>query len=461
MSKEPNGDRWSKGFNKAVNSITHGPKKKIDSARQSLHDEMIPLKHDIDEVARKAKVGIGNVKDFANTKGIGNKAKFVAKKLGNNAVNSEAFKKIQQAIKATIDAVKWVITNIKPIAIVTAVVLVLGNATIFVISVVQSVNPTPHYYCDTEATRSIKKTAVYQQYCTDAGSFELDNLNGHYIIQDGPGPCTDCSMNNLFMRYYSLLDINYFDYLWGEDGQYKPEGQILTSSAFSTPGTIRKVINGGQDSSTDSSRYRCNSSLTNGSYAFSRAHGNPLTMANWGYFRDSSLDIAEYEQTSDYYINNSASDKWVWDLSLREGARGTTWSVLWEYTLTLDGIPCVVTTINGSAITGDVIKDILNSTNGEVGDAGVVLYYDYKGDSDADHGILITGYDEDTGYWRVVDPAKGINGGFEGPLDGSHHFCSHDVELNNLLNSHNNTWRYNSYTKQWRLCRISYVAFPF
>ena len=453
MSKEPKGDRWSRNFNRVKNNIAHGPKTKLEAMKQAAHDKTSPVRHDEAEAVQSAKNKANGLRDsakeFAKAPGFSGKMKFAGSKIGNKIAKSDTVKKAKELIKKIQAMARVIVANAKPILIISLIVLIGGNAIMFIISISQSASQTPHYYCDTEASSSLKKTSVYKQYCAGSGGFELDNLNGHYIIQDGSGPCTDCSYNNMFMRYYTTAGLNYFDYLWKEDGMYAPEGQTLTSSSVSTPNTIRRIINGGSNSTTDT---KCNASLAHGTKAFSAEHGKTITMANWGYLRDDSLDIESFAQTDDYYLDNTSNDKWVFDLSLNNRAAGTTWSVFWEYTLTIDDISCIVASVDGKSITGETIKNILNGQDSAVGEAGVVLYYDYTGDGIPDHAILLTEYDENTGYWRVIDSAKGLSGGFEGPMDGSRHFGIHDSELNSLLNSDSNS------SGNFALCRISYCS---
>lgn len=426
MSNGPNGDRWSRDFNKANKSITHRPKSSFQSSIEV-------AQHRMNDVKNTAKNTVSNLKDIKDAKGINGKLRTIGKKLAN----TDKAKQLKKNITKAIDSAKLFIANAQPIAIISAIVLLVSNATIFIISVVQSVNPTPHYYCDINANASIKKTAVYIQYCAQAGSFELENLNGHYIVQDGSGPCCACAMNNMFMRYYTLAGVNYFDYLWGEDGKYKPTGQTITASTLVTPASIRKIVNGGSTAINDITEFKCLQYRENGTYEFAQKHGMLMTMANWGYLRDSSLDIADYEQTDDYYIDNSDSDKWVWDLSVPNQSPGSYWGVLWDYTITIDNIPCITSSYYDDNITGQTIKDILDGKNGEVGEAGVVLYYSYPKANGVTgyHAILVTGYDVETNTWRVIDSAKGMSGGYEGPLDGSNHFAIFDTAINDLLSS--------------------------
>jgi hypothetical protein len=214
---------------------------------------------------------------------------------------------------------------------------------------------------------------------------------------------------------------------------YKNEGQTLSTTLSTSPVTIRKAVNGNTNAKT-----ACTSKvgLAHGARQFASEHGvTGWTMANWCYLRDDSLDLASYEQTDDYYLSNADSDKWVFDLSVPNKGTGSSWAVYWSQVLQVSDINAIEVTAKGSSVTGETIKDLLSDSN-VCGDAGILLYYNYPKDGGTGHhAILITKYDEDTGYWYVIDSAKGLSGGYEGPLDGSGNFGIYDTDIAALLNS--------------------------
>lgn len=459
MSKEPNGDRWSRAFDKAKDTITHAPKdlarvpkNAAESVGKTIGEHTEPLRHDM-------KTGFNNVKNYAsgikNASGFGGKLKAAANPLGNKLKNSEAAKTIKKMVETVRKIANFVAANIKPIAIISAVVLVLGNGAIFVISIAQSATPTPHYYCDTEANSSIRKTSVYRQYCTQGG-FSLENLQGHYIVQDGSGPCTDCAFNNLLMRYYTDAGLNYFDYLWDEAGEYGPSGQICRSTNVATPGTLRKIINGGGTGTTDcTAKY---DATANGTVKFGQLHGKNITMANWGYLRDDSIEDQSWAMSSTTHPDNSANEKWVWDLSLPDNSAGTTWNAGWgSQTITIDDIECNIIHLDNSSITGETVKDVLSGSMGSTvtyAAAGCIVYYKYpkSGGGTGNHAVLITGYDSNTGEWTIIDSALGLAGGYEGPVDNSGNFCIYGNEVKNLLNCGSNS------NGSWSIISITFVG---
>lgn len=460
MSKD-NG-RW----NRKMNNRDHGLGKTSSRFRNEFDRNTAKLRHDAKNLGNNVKDGLnsaGNfIQGFGKAEGFKGKMKYLGGKVGGKAKNNfaETIKNIKKMFQKIKDTAVWIASHIKIISIITAIVTVLYTGTVFVISMVQSASPTPHFYCDTDASASLKKTSVYQQYCSNGKGFNLENLQGHYIIQDGSGPCTDCATLNMIMRYYSSFEeLNFFDYLWQEDGMYLPEGQTVVCSTSATGTTFRHVINGGQTgATTEPDKFHAKVGLKNGAIEFANKHGKSWpssnqSMANWGYLRDDSLDLAEYEQTSDYYVDNSDNEKWVFDLSLDNRAAGTTWAVVWEHEIRLNGddvLKCVIKSDSNSP-TGANVKEVLDSKNGAFGPAGCLVYYNYGSGS---HAVLITGYDEDTGYWRIVDSAKGLSGGFEGPLDGSGNFGIYDQSVANLLDSGQNS------CGSFSIERISWVAMP-
>ncbi len=443
-------NRWTRAFNNAKERAHNAPKNAADSVKKGVSDKIDLEKQKF--MHSKPVEGFKNAKafgqEFKNAKGFKGKAGLIANKASQKFKSYEFYKKMKEMFLKIQKVASWVAAHAYPIAIVTAVVLVLYNGTLFAISIIESVSPTPHYYCDTEASASLKKTAVYQQYCGDRG-FDLENLNGHYIIQDGSGPCTDCATANMFMRYYTSQGLNFFDYLWDETGQYQMCGETLDSSLVSTPVTIRKAINGGTSAVTDTT---CGSPA-NGAAAFASKNGvGGWTMANWGYLRDESLDLSAWDATSDYYLSNADSDKWVFDLSIPNNGAGSSWAVYWSQVLGVDSILCIENTSpGGTAITGDTIKDLLCDPN-VCGDAGILLYFDYDGDGEGNHAILITKYEESTGLWYGIDSARGLAGGYEGPMDGSGNFVWKDIQVRALLNSGSNR------NGNYGIAQICYIA---
>ena len=444
-------NRWKQGFDNAKKRAAYAPKNAAHRVAQSVKDKaetagttaknnfVDPVVDGVKNVNRKVRNAADNVSAFSKAKGIKGKAAFVGNKAAQKFKGYDLYRKMKDAFLKIQQGASWIAAHAYPIAITTAIVVLLYTLVIFAISLVQAATPTPHYYCDTEADSSLKKTAVYQQYCEGGGNFELENLNGHYIVQDGSGPCYCCAAANMMMRYFTLHDVNFFDYLWDDTGMYSPEGQTVNLSGVGSF-QLRKVITHNNPGVTNASRYRCNSGLANGAKAFASKNGiGGWTMANWCYLRDESLDLASYEETDDYYSSNADSDKWVFDLSIGNVAPYSTWDFGGNGVVSIGDVTCTITGCSGG--TGTQLKELFTDPS-VYGDAGVLVYFDYTGDGSGDHAILITGYDESTGMWRIIDSAKGLNGGYEGPMDGSGNFCwsAKEQGLIDLFNSGQNAY---------------------
>lgn len=406
-SSQPNANKHLKKWNSKNSSQTKSFKD--TSIGQALNNKK-------DELSRDFKGRTKNIRDsyesassfinsFKNQKGFKNKAKF----LGNKFKDTDTAKKIEETITKIQRIANVIASYAYPILIVTAIVLLLYVGSMFIISISQGISETPHYYCDTEASASLKRTDVYKQYCTKNG-FVLENLNGHYLVQDGSGPCLCCAYGNLLMRYYASFDYNVFDYLWGEDGRYSPDGQMLEVSGVGVNTTWRHATNRNlvsrcRDSNAGSAKY--------GAKNFAIEHGkSSWRMSNWGYLRDDSLDIDYWDDSMEYYESNYNNEHWVWDLSIDSNGPGSDWNATVSGDVKIDGLICrtVCTTIEN----GDKIKELFSNPD-VMSDAGIILYYKHGSSA---HAILLTGYDEEYG-WICIDSAQGLYGGYEGPLTNS------------------------------------------
>ena len=353
-------------------------------------------------------IGKGSVNAF---KGIKNRA------LGKMK-SYDAYKKVQEIITKMQKVATFITSNIKVIGIVSAIVAIIWNAAIFGISIVQSLGPTPHYYCEIDADKTMKKSAMYQQYCSKKKSgFELNNLNGHYFVQDGSGPCTCTSKLNLLLRYYARKEINLYDYAWDETGKYDFEKiQSDVKSDTNSDDTLRHFANGNIQEASD------DYSTTNkyGSREFAAKNGiADYTMANWGYLRDESIDLTDVSVDDDNYSEyaNTNNEAWVWDLQYENDAsNGTTWKFAWSTKYEINGVKATFKYFQGQHWNNaDELKQLLDEHP-----SGIYAYRKYG--SDGNHAILITGYVDDVFY--VVDPGLGMRGGFEGPATSSNFVLS-------------------------------------
>ena len=393
---------WKDKFNKSTERIKESAKTKVN--------EKVDL--------AKGKVNNSNAMSFMKADGAKGKLDFVKNKALGKVKAYEFYKKIQAMILQMQKVISFVVANIEVIGISTLVIILVWNLTIFGISVAQTIGDTPHYYCDIDADEGIRRTALYKQYCANGGSgFDLGSINGHYIVQDGSGPCTCCALNNLLLRYYTANGENYYEYLWNDAGIYSPDALALDCTVGNN---IRSYINGGSSNSTNCTS---GSSFPNGSSKFASENGKTgYTMSNWGYLRDESV---EYEGTTNAYENLANNENWVWDLSLDNKGAGTAWSAAWTdgNKVSINGITATWTHVEGSWGNGSDLRLLLDEHP-----SGVVVYRQYG--TGKMHAILVTGYDEDG--FKVVDSGLGCRGGFEGPASSSN-FCIQSIWNNDIL----------------------------
>lgn len=368
----------------------------------------------IGKVEQKGKDIANNSKlvQFAKSK---DKKEFLKNGIASKIKGYEAYKKAQQVIATVQKAVTFIVSNIKVIAIVSAVVILSYNLAIIGISIAQTIGKSPHYYCEIEADSIIKKSVLYKQYCTNGKSeFELGELNGHYIVQDGSYPCTCSSVLNLLLRYYTGQGVNFYDYLWDETGQYDAEMLANTSYENLTGVSVRGVTNGNVSGSTDNRKSSSGRKYGSEDFALNNGKVN-YNMPNWGYLRDESLDYSDVDIEAEL-PNNENNENWVWDLSLENRGPKTSWAATFSGLYEVDGKKVnMIWVTDNNWTTAEELKDILDDNP-----FGIVAYKHYVGDGyESDHAIVITGYrvnpETNKDEFFVIDPGLGMTGGFEGP----------------------------------------------
>ena len=388
----------------------------------------------------------------------GGKAGAAAKKM-KEAANQ--IKMIRRIINTSKKVVQFLVKWGKLIAIVTAVVVLVFNLVIFSLGVAQSVAPSPHYYCDFEANRTIKNSEVYKQYCTRRElTWGVDNINGHYIVQDGTGPASSCAMANMILRFYTIDttdlwfgETNVYEYLWQSDGEYTNKGNSLGNSTTAN-NSLRNILNG--YNITAPNEEDSTATMPNGSREFANLNGKTnYDMSNWGYLRDDTIDVKDYQQSSSLYENNEDNKKWVWDLSFDNKAPGSVWGfkdgASWETSFRMNTTKFNVEQMvppsgpDAYQILNKRLIDVLNGSKKKdswsqyyKGSSGVMVEYDkidnYTGKS-ITHTILITKREVNGNNvtWYGVDSSLGTSGGWEGPLDGSGNFVADDSAIASLL----------------------------
>ena len=327
--------------------------------------------------------------------------------------------------------INFITINLKLILIPLLLALIIGNGLILGYSIIQSTGKTPHYYCDIDADKGTKRSKMYQQYCTNGSTdFTLDNINGHYVVQDGSGPCTDCACLNLLLRYYTSKEINLYDYMWDNTGQFIADNNALSLDTSIGSKSLRRYI-------AASGTTTCsNKNLSRGSKWFAKKHptknisnSNNFTKADWGYVRDETLSFEGLNLTeaakTDEAKNIANNDNWVWDLSCE-----TTWSAQWadDNYITINN---VTATWEEPARwkNADELKTLLTKHP-----SGVVAYRNY---GSGKHAILITGWNEEENCFNVVDSALATSGGFEGPAISSNFLvqsCWNESQIESCAN---------------------------
>lgn len=92
-------------------------------------------------------------------------------KVKNKWKDSKIRKRIQQLIM-------FIQSNLRTIIIVNVIVVIILailHLSFFILGLFQSYGKTPHYYCNVEASESVKATRNYQQYCNTSGSISANN----------------------------------------------------------------------------------------------------------------------------------------------------------------------------------------------------------------------------------------------------------------------------------------------
>ena len=336
---------------------------------------------------------------------------------------------------------KFIKKNLKAILAISAIVTFGSNAILFGSSLIHAIGETPHYYCDVDPPAAIKNSHAYQQYCVlnNGSNFTLDEINGHYIMQDGSGPCLACAFANMFLRYFTRNNINFYDYLWQEDGQYPVERQIQASigSTWRTFTNYNSSAKNLKDDGTEKYTNKGDAYL-GGVKKFGQKYGHNITMADWGYLRDDSK-IYTGQPIGQAYDNLSANEKWVYDLSVwNSWDPGSTWTVGFGTgaNVTIEGVKATLVVIRRDEVSsnnwqynsGDDLRKLLDEHP-----SGIMVYRVYDGDRH--HAILVSSYNPD-GTFNVVDSGKGLLGGFEGPAS-SDTFCITRIYNDNVLNNPN------------------------
>lgn len=356
-----------------------------------------------------------NRESFLRAKGLKNKGKYAIREGAEALKHSKAVKFIQKAINTAKKIIKTVKTLGYPFFISVAVVVLLFNGIIFVYSISQAVGTSPHYYCDIEPDNNTKKDAKYLQYCNSKHSIglELEELNGHYVTQDGSGPCWAAASLDLLIRYYTKNGVNIYDYLWDSNGLIDKKILKNNTEMDISWSCIQQGGDPGMGtiSSFGSSWYNAHGKVSDGS-------------SSWCYICNEDV----YEE----YENLSNSDAWVYDMNLGQASDTSDCNVLQAgNVIEIEGVKATIGeyTFHGPACSEEQKQELIDLL--EDHPSGVSIYT-FKNDGDKEapnHGWLVTRYDADKDMFYIIDPAGGKSGGFEVLADPSNIMGAWDISV--------------------------------
>lgn len=129
----------------------------------------------VDNIQKNLETGKNNLNAFKDAKGFKNKAKSLGGAFFNDFSNTNAGQKFLEILEKIGKVLKVIKANAKLIAIVSAIVTLVWNLTIFGISLAQAIGTSPHYYCDLDPDDGTKQLAVYKQYCTSGSLPDAGN----------------------------------------------------------------------------------------------------------------------------------------------------------------------------------------------------------------------------------------------------------------------------------------------
>lgn len=451
---------WKDKVNGVGRRVKQGTAKLANDAKDKVKAGTTDLvkdqfKSDIanNKTIQNAKLFRDDMNSIRHAKGIGGKAGAV-KDIGkrklrngwNRIKNSNIADKVREFKKKLKVIFEFIKNNWKIILIVTLILTFGTTIATFVISLAQGFGQSPHYYCDIEPDENSEDSIFYQQYCERiVNSFELENLNGHYIVQDSSGSAPElqkaCALNNMLLRFWCMNNVNWYDCIWDNTGNYPLESP-LTIRYENGASNIRTFVSGGElvKDSKKSYTYNCNDYTAKGpvgsrNFAASKGYSG-YNYGNWGYVRDSSLN---FDNTVDAYKSNKSSTEWVWDLSSVVKTDGSYTPYSWyvndaNFTMYVEssyafrgGIVTIVKNTYSSLEDKQTLIDFLRGDRGfKKHPEGIVVYTDNA-------AVLITGYDDFEETFICIDSAMGLAGGFEGPIN-SKNFCkSYTSDWNHWL----------------------------
>lgn len=366
--------------------------------------ESLKYNNPVSGAVRGVKNGVNNVKssvntmkDFAKQKGLKNKLRFLRQSKHGQKIEQKLFKVVKFIIK------------FRHVGLIGVLVIALFNLLMLLIGFGQSFGETLHYYCPVgkDIDPGLTKSALYQQYCAhllpSGMNLGFEDLNGHYLVQTGSGPCTLTSRANLYLRFFAKNNVSIYDYLFDETGDCAisegVNGSVASNTSFmrafySHTGDAEEWANG-SDFHNDVPEV----------ITFLGSIGFPTSdvEATMGYIRS--------EDTFDEYTNSSSSDDWVFYAPTTVQGQGDMGPTIEEGSwIEINGVKATLKNVSlGNGYESDKAKMIELL---EEHPCGLITRVDHD-----KHSILVTGYDASTDKFLVVDPAPRLNGGFEVPQD--------------------------------------------
>lgn len=330
------------------------------------------------EKRKKAVEGLKNFRTDARKDGM---KSALGGRIGNIGKRVASSEKVEKA-RHKIQKVGTTIVKFKTPILACAVILSILFITVpRAIAIAGQFGKSPHYYCNLDATKEEKKTELYRRYCKGGSSIELENLNGHYLYQSGSGPCVGCARVNLLMRYYTKNDVNFFDYLFDETGEYQNK-VIFNGSEMELTWAIF---------ADDHGTWYKGAVYDSTSTDFLAGVGKPnANWANWGYLRNEE----EYPEAMDL----SSEEGWVYDKFMGyeydmsyDPAQGT-----FGGTFEIDGV--TATLVSSTVSSRSELMSLLDEHP-----CGVVIVGAYGANGGGGHGFLVTRHED--GELICVDSA--------------------------------------------------------
>ena len=408
-----NGSTDSTGYNPGKPKVGGSEQAKLkDDVNNGVHKfsrlESLKYNNPVSGAVRGVKNGVDGVKNSVNTmknfakqKGLKNKLNFLRHSKHGQKIEQKLFKIVKFIIK------------FRHVGLIGVLVIALFNFSLAIIGSLRSYGETLHYYCPVgkDIDPGLVKSALYQQYCSNLVPSNIgigfEELNGHYLVQTGSGPCTMTARANLWIRFFAKNNVSIYDYLFNETGDCEIKGvnghMNNHSPSDVTDETFMRAFydhDGSISGFTNKEEGVVTALKENGLY-----QSGKTINATMGYIRSEDL----YEE----YTNSKSSENWVFYLpTVYIGNMGPT---------AADGAYMEINGVRGTLRNVDLKSIRYSSASGKEKiiellkehPCGVICRVGPDKHGTGSHSCTITGYDEKEKKFLVVDPAAYCSGGFE------------------------------------------------